>query len=165
MNSLVAATTFGSWAWVRGRPSEEIGLIALAAIGVVLFILNNGIPLLKKLHRPSFSITVHPASFSKNSASIPLFIVNRSAYNRIVLDFALCLPLSNSQEYRASQVWFNEIRRELGPQEYTSGHLSFMYGSPRGSDTFLFSEAYIFVTDVVSIQSVKVKIPGTFPPE
>lgn len=121
-----------------------------------------------KTQQIQFTITAHPASPANPEAymSIPVFIVNQSPQHRIVLSFTLCLPLSNGKEYRQHKVSLGEVKPSLGPEEHTSGTISFFLGSPKDNNiTMLFREAYLLVKDLVSTESVKVKIPGKFPSE
>lgn len=170
---MVTTYIFGYWAVLTDQPSVVIATCALGAAAFVVCLFTQLPLLLRKYLSPRLTIAVNPAKFFPQAghrpqrAEIPIFIINKSAHNRVILGIEFHIPLSNGKELQSGYVRTTDetFKRELGPQESTRGRLSCSFNPPQDSGAPLFEKAYLHIFDQVSDRSVKIQIPGKFPPE
>jgi hypothetical protein len=160
VGATIVGTLYGLWAWATQLPPVIVTFIAIQVFTCLVLLFTFGPPLLRAFRRPSFSITIAANQLSLFSTVVPIYIENNASQARLRLHVTLVIPLSTGQDY---QVDYEHILT-IEPQSHLSTALSFIPKAPPFGPVFCYHEAYLLVRDSLSQHSVRVNIPGSFPP-
>lgn len=160
---MLSAWFFGWWASLSDQPPVIITTIAMTVLAATLVIYTHVPVLLQRRFPRPFAVKVDEMMYTEQDIVIPVFILNRSSQDNLVLVFDLFLTCEGSPERWVSSPGTKDIEHNLGPKRSTTGVISIHSDFLKPYTQAPGFEAWLRIIDRVSGRWAKFRVPGDYP--